>query len=327
MQMLKLLKSVTLFTFLNLNHTFSIGIDWDFPNYGRLWTYNLNYFEYLNQKDISVNEGLKLIDEYIKTIDNNTTGQEPYPISLRVMNWIRFFITHGINDLSYNGYLLGQLRLLRDLKEYHLLGNHLLENGFAFLFGAYYFNDASLYKEAKSILVPELIEQILRDGAHFELSPMYHNLMTNRVLDCYNLVSNNNLFDKELLSLLKEKAEVMLGFIKKITYRIGDIPLMNDAAFGVAPTSKELLEYAKRLGLHIRENELSDSGYRKFESVNYELAFDIGEVGLLSTRASHADTLSFELHINNRPFINDTELQHMRRTIIVFTKIDSAHIL
>jgi hypothetical protein len=181
-------KSGNSFTFLNLNHTFSNGIDWNFPNYGRLWTYNLNYFEYLNQKDISVNEGLKLIDEYIKTIDNNTTGQEPYPIYLRVMNWIRFFITHGINDLSYNGYLLAQLQLLRDLKEYHLLGNHLLENGFAFLFGAYYFNDASLYKEAKSILVPELIEQILRDGAHFELSPMYHNLMTNRVLDCYNFV-------------------------------------------------------------------------------------------------------------------------------------------
>lgn len=300
-------KSGNSFTFLNLNHTFSNGIDWDFPNYGRLWTYNLNYFEYLNQKDISVNEGLKLIDEYIKTIDNNTTGQEPYPISLRVMNWIRFFITHGINDLSYNGYLLAQLQLLRDLKEYHLLGNHLLENGFAFLFGSYYFNDASLYKEAKSILVPELIEQILRDGAHFELSPMYHNLMTNRVLDCYNLVSNNNLFDKELLSLLKEKAEVMLGFIKKITYRNGDIPLMNDAAFGVAPTSKELLEYAKRLGLHIRENELSDSGYRKFESDNYELVFDIGEVGpTYQPGHTHADTLSFELHINNRPIIIDT---------------------
>ena len=82
---------------------------------------------------------------------------------------------------------------------------------------------------------------------------------------------------------------------------------MNDAAFGVAPTSKELLEYAKRLGLHIRENELSDSGYRKFESDNYELVFDIGEVGpTYQPGHTHADTLSFELHINNRPIIIDT---------------------
>ena len=176
-------KSDKSFTFLNIEHTFSGIIDWNFPEYGRLWTYNLNYFEYLNQVDISVDEGLMLIDEYIKTIDKNRTGLEPYPISLRVMNWIRFFITHGINESKYNNSLWLQLQLLCKQKEYHLLGNHLLENGFALLFGAYYFNDISLYKQAKSILVDELNEQILADGAHFELSPMYHCLMTYRVLD------------------------------------------------------------------------------------------------------------------------------------------------
>lgn len=299
-------KSVNSFTFLNLVHTFSDKIDWNFPNYGRLWTYNLNYFEFLNQKDISVDDGLKLIDEFIKNFDNNTTGLEPYPISLRVMNWIRFFTTNNINNQSYNGYLFAQLQLLRELKEYHLLGNHLLENGFAFLFGAYYFNDFTLYKDAKSILVPELKEQILKDGAHFELSPMYHNLMTYRVLDCYNLVSNNNLFDKELLSLIKERSEIMLGYIEKITFRNGKIPLMNDAAFGIAPSSNELLEYAKRLGLNVRKCRLSDSGYRKFEAESYELVFDIGVVGpTYQPGHAHADTFSFEMHINGRPVTVD----------------------
>ncbi len=45
--------------------------------------YNLNYFEFLNQRTITVNEGLKLIDEFIETISNNKVGLEPYPISLR----------------------------------------------------------------------------------------------------------------------------------------------------------------------------------------------------------------------------------------------------
>lgn len=149
-------KSGNNFTFLNLEHFFSGKIDWNFPEYGRLWTYNLNYFEFLNQEDISVDEGLKLIDKYIKTFDKNTTGLEPYPISLRVMNRIRFFIAHGINDSTYNSYLLAQLQLLRKQKEYHLLGNHLLENGFAFLFGAYYFNDVSLYKRQRELLLMSL---------------------------------------------------------------------------------------------------------------------------------------------------------------------------
>ena len=39
-----------------------------------------------------------------------------------------------INQTLYNHYQL----LLNNL-EYHLLGNHLLENAFSLLFGAYYF--------------------------------------------------------------------------------------------------------------------------------------------------------------------------------------------
>ena len=295
------------FTFLNLKHTFPEHIDWNYAEYGRLWTYNLNYFEFLNQKDISIEEGLKLIDEYIKSIDNNKTGLEPYPISLRVMNWIRFFITHHIDNERYNGYVLAQLQLLRKLKEYHLMGNHLLENGFAFLFGAYYLNDSIFYKEAKGILLPELKEQILKDGAHFELSPMYHSLMTYRVLDCYNLVVSNDFFNRELEAFLKEVSEGMLSFLHAISFRNGDVPLINDAANGIAPSPSELFAYAQRLGLEVGESTFSESGYRKFTSVSYELIFDVGEVGpTYQPGHAHADTFSFQMHINNRPVIIDT---------------------
>ncbi|MCK5662355.1 MAG: hypothetical protein KAI17_02665, partial [Thiotrichaceae bacterium] len=34
------------FTFLNLSHEFEDVIDWNCPAYGKLWTYNLNYFDY-----------------------------------------------------------------------------------------------------------------------------------------------------------------------------------------------------------------------------------------------------------------------------------------
>ena len=47
------------------------------------------------------------------------------------------------------------------------------------------------YKKAVEILREELEEQILNDGGHFELSPMYHQIMLFRVLDCINLIENN----------------------------------------------------------------------------------------------------------------------------------------
>ena len=48
-----------------------------------------------------------------------------------------------------------------------------------------------LYSKAKNIIEEELEEQILTDGAHFELSPMYHQIILDRVLDCIFLVKEN----------------------------------------------------------------------------------------------------------------------------------------
>ena len=295
------------FEFLNLQHIFQDKIDWDFSGYGRLWTYNLNYFEFLLQKDISAEDGTKLIDDFIDSIEKNSTGIEPYPLSLRIMNWIKFIVYHQIKPEKYKSILWVQVQLLKKQKEYHLLGNHLLENGFALLYGAYFFYDSGIYNQAKKILIEELNEQILDDGAHFELSPMYHSLMTYRVMDCYNMVICNDLFDQELKSFFKEKAELMLSFSQLISYQNGDIPLMNDAANGIAPSNEELFSYARSLGLIVRESKLSQSGYRKLTNENFDLCFDVGEVGpTYQPGHAHADTLSFELYIHNRPVIVDT---------------------
>jgi uncharacterized heparinase superfamily protein len=296
------------FSFLNLEKSFVNGVDWNYPNYGKLWTYNLNYFEYLNQEEISKKDGLLLIDDFIQNIPNNVVGMEPYPTSLRCINWIRFFVSNKIKNAKYDEILWEQLKLLSKNIEYHLLGNHLLENGFALLFGAYYFNNLHLYHRAKKIVVKELEEQILQDGAHFELSPMYHSVMLYRLLDCYNLVQLNDLFNKELLPLLKEKAENMLSWLERITYENGNFPLLNDAAYKISPTPYELFNYATSLNLAPNKDlKLDESGYRKFESTDFELILDCGSIGpSYQPGHAHADTLSFELYIRNRPVIVDT---------------------
>lgn len=298
------------FTFLNQTATFNEKIDWNCTKFGKLWTYNLNYFDYLNQDNFSVNLGISLINNFIDAQDEIIYGFEPFPISIRGINWIKFLTKQKINDHKINNSLLAQYYILKDNLEYHLLGNHLLENGFSLLFGAYYFSDIDLLNVSKSILKKELKEQILQDGAHFELSPMYHQLMLFRLMDCINLIDNNSfLAENSFNSFLKERAELMLRWLNIMTFRNGHIPLFNDSAIRIAPKTKELNNYGMRLGLNVIGNELKlkQSGYRKVVEQTYECIIDVGNIGPdYIPGHAHADTFNFELHIKEKSFIVDT---------------------
>lgn len=324
------------FTFLNKTKHFD-NIDWNFSGYGKLWLYNLNYFDFLNQKDMGLNDGKALVQDFYSNIKDIHDGLEPYPISLRTMNWIKFFTLHRYKNSEYDNAFFMQAHMLLDNLEYHLMGNHLLENGFALLFAAYYFQETKFYFKAKEIITHELEEQVLPDGGHFELSPMYHQIILFRLLDAINLVKNNDFMNHELLDTLSEKAAMMLTWLSAITFEDGSIPLFNDSANSIAPTTAELNQYAARLGIAISHEplattrpysphpspltphsspslrstlyalRLNESGYRKIKAEHYEAVIDVGSIGPdYIPGHAHADTLSFELRVDGMPFVVDT---------------------
>jgi hypothetical protein len=295
------------FTFLNLQKCFSGVADWDYSEFGKLWTYNLNYFDFLLQKNISKDEALHLIDDFCTSLPSLQNAVEPYPISLRGMNWIKFFSTQDISNPKLDASLYAQYKILSRNIEYHLLGNHLLENGFSLLFAAYYFEDKEFYGLAKKILDDELKEQMLGDGAHFELSPMYHKIMLLRVLDSINLVQNNSYKNNELLELLTSKAGAMLGWLENMSFQNGNTPHFNDSTEEIAQNTKELFEYANRLGVQKVATILKDSGYRKFENDKYEIIIDVGNIGAdYIPGHAHSDTFNFELYVDGKAIIVDT---------------------
>ncbi len=303
----RILQAPRTFSFLNQTHTFDTKIDWNFHHFGKLWTYNLTYFEFLNQENISREQGLAVMHDFIRQLPDIRDGLEPFPISLRIIFWTRFLVKYAIRDAKIERSLYQQLHFLHKNLEYHLLGNHLLENAFALLFGAVYFNDDKILRKAKKLLQTQLNEQILSDGAHFERSPMYHQLMLYRLLDCVNIAQNNSTSAADLLPFLQQKASVMLGWLKQMTFRNGDTPLVNDSAQGIAPTSESLFDYAERLGLKKTDTVLGASGYRRFANAYYELIVDAGDIGPdYIPGHAHCDTLSFVLHIGDKPFIVDT---------------------
>jgi len=294
------------FSFLNITNSFE-SINWNYSLHGKLWTYNLNYFDFLNQAEFSYDEGLTLIQAFIAKGTTLKDALEPYPTSLRVINWVKFLSKHKIKDSKIDLFLYNDLKRLSKSLEYHLLGNHLLENGFALLFGAYYFQDEEFYKKAEKILASELEEQILKDGAHYELSPMYHQIILFRVLDCYNLVVNNTWSSQGLNVLLEQTAKKMLAWLKEISWTNGDIPMLNDSAPGITPQTNDLFEYAQTLGIVSILSQLKDSGYRKFDSREFEIIMDVGQIApSYQPGHSHADSLQFVLNSNGLPIIVDT---------------------
>ena len=306
------------FTFLNISHSFSDKINWNINQFGKLWTYNLNYFDFLNQENISKETGLQLIQDFIKNNALLKDGKEPYPISLRGINWVKFLSNNQVKDELINNTLYFHYCILFKNLEYHLLGNHLLENAFSLLFGAYYFQDEKLYNKSKDLLISELNEQVLKDGAHFELSPMYHQIILSRLLDSIQLIKLNSAWKKDdLISFLEQRASLMISWLCNITYKNGNIPMVNDATFNIAPNSKKIFTYAKHLGINSQDIPLSDSGYRKINSNNYELLIDVGNVGpSYQPGHAHSDTFNFELIKDGNPIFVDTGISTYEKNAI-----------
>ncbi|MEM6299618.1 MAG: heparinase II/III family protein [Bacteroidota bacterium] len=267
----------------------------------------MNYFEYLHLNKVSTKQGVSIIHKFIDNLPSLKNAQEPYPTSLRIINWTKFLVLREIKDKRIDEALFRQTLQLSERLEYHILGNHLLENGFALFFAAYYFQYAPFYELAKQILVPELEEQILADGGHFERSPMYHQLMLFRVLDCINLATENPSFDDKLNQVLLDKAAMMLGWLEQMTFKGGQIPHFNDSTSNINPTSQELFDYANRLEIPEYPIALGESGYRRVEAGDMELIADVGKIGPdYLPGHSHNDILSFVLYKAGKPFLVDT---------------------
>lgn len=291
------------FRFINLEHQFKGKIDWNFSKHKKLWTYNLNYFDFINQEDIDEETALKLIWKYILDYDELKDGKEPYPTSLRIINLVKFILSHRVSEADINELIAKDVYRLQKNLEYHLLANHLLENAFALFFAGKYLQNELLISKANKLLKEQLDEQILHDGAHYELSPMYHQLMLYRVLDSIQICDEKD----EIRDLLTNKAHEMVAWLSETTFKNGDIPLVNDSAFGINPTTTQLLAYAERLGLNRNKVALSDSGYRMIRKGEYECFVDIGNVSpSYQPGHTHADSLSFVLYIEGKPCIVDT---------------------
>lgn len=284
------------FKFLNISHDFT---DWDYLGNGSLYAYNQSYFDFINSSIISEEEACKWIDKFIHDLPGIKLGMDPYPTALRCINWIKFFCKypeHATKEREDS--LWSQLCLLNKKLEYHLLGNHLLEDLFALYIGYCYFNQNKYKSRIYKSLIKQLNEQTLSDGAHYEQSPMYHCILLDRLLDCINVGRTNE---------LEVTACKYLAWLESMCYKDNTWPFFNDSALGIAPIPTDLRAYAKRLGLSWQNAVLQESGYRKFSAGLVEAFIDCGNItATYQPGHSHADCLNYELRNNGCPIVVDT---------------------
>jgi uncharacterized heparinase superfamily protein len=281
--------------------------NWNPSSKDKLWIYNLHYFNDLNSKGSDKrnyfysNIVTKWIHDNPKGFGN---GWESYPLSLRIVNWIKWLIKQENLNKIWLDSLANQTRFLSKNLEYHLLGNHLIANAKALIFSGLYFKGDeadSWYKTGISIFTSELKKQILDDGGHFELSPMYHSIILEDLLDVINI---HKAYNKSLKVFFKQKAITMIEWLKIMCHPDGEISFFNDSSIGVAPSLKELINFASDLKLKLindkvkRLSHLNHSGYIVYRAKNITLLADVAEIGASYLPGhGHADTLSFELSL------------------------------
>lgn len=297
--------------FLNEEHQLRSAADWNNPVWPRLWLYNLHYFDDLDARDADARRAWHdaLLARWIaENPPPAGPGWEPYCLSLRIVNWCRYaWRGRPLGEAAVQS-LAVQVRALADQLEIHLLGNHLWANAKALVFAGLFFEGAEAdgwLRLGLGHLRRELAEQVLPDGGHFELSPMYHAIIAGDVLDVLaaDRVAPGRL-PPLVVSELEAAAARMLAWAEAMSHADGEVSFFNDSAMGIAPRAADLTAQLAALGR--TPPPAGDAAVLHFENSGYVhartgpavLLADVANVGpdYLPGHA-HADTLSCELSL------------------------------
>lgn len=313
--------SEIVFVILNMPERYVIsGIEWHDRRHEKLWRYEINYFNFLQEDRFDQDTKIFLILDWVeKNPKCRAETWAPYVISRRVTNWVKWLGNESETNGEWQRIVLEslylQLKRLHAGMEYHLQANHLFENFKALNIGATYLlrHGAPLYqKEIESWqrasikgLRAQLKEQIFDDGAHYERSPMYHAIVMDGIHDLQVYGAG-----------LREECETLLPkmqmWFSYLTHPDGKIALFQDSAFNGVPQSIKFFS-PRTLPLAVGENTvitqlLEPSGYfiRRWGNGNY-FVMDCGDPSPRYQPAhAHCSALSYELSLNGQRVVVDS---------------------
>lgn len=300
-------------TFLNRTETIGFPPHWNATGLPRLWLYHLHYHEFLHRLPFRMARDVVLDWIAHHRPGAGRVGWEPYPTARRITHWCTRFLgrerSTTLADIAFRDTLWASLREqaehLRRRLEWHLLGNHLLENAVALSVAGNCFDHPAARRwrtTGQALLDRELPEQILSDGGHVERSPMYHS----RMLDALLLLEATG--DRALQALVRPHLPRLADSLNHMTHPDGGIALLNDSAFGVCPAPPELVAAAGAEPPRTGTFTLGETGYHGARTAEgHYVICDAGPLGPdYQPGHGHADLFSFELSLYGSRVVVDS---------------------
>ncbi len=232
----------------------------------------------------------------------------PHPTSRRIAALLRWGL--GSDPVVASSLQL-QAAFLHRCVERHVMGNHLLDNARALVLAGLVFRDVpeahAWLANGLGIYRAELPSQILPDGGHEERSPMYHALVLEGLADCIHALAATGEAAEDR-AFLEGYARRMAGALAAWCLPDGEIPLLNDSAFGVAPHPALLLRWVEEACGDLPDggNHFPSTGIFVHRGPRLHLVWDAGPGGPRHLMAhAHADVFSFELAVDGVRFVVD----------------------
>ncbi len=304
----------TRLSFLGQEHELARASDWNRSDWSRLWLYNAHYFDDLvaDGADRRRRWHQALIERWLT--DNPPacgTGWEPYPTSLRIVNWLKADAADLDLTAAARHSLAVQARHLERRLEVHLQGNHLWANAKTLVFVGtrHTGNEADRWLDkGLTLMAQQVPEQILDDGGHYERSPMYHAIVLEDLLDLLQLAQlHPGRIPAATVQAWQARIPAMLRWLAAMTHPDGSLARFNDCAAGIAPDLAALTRYATQLRITAPTAPdaaliaLPASGYVRLQLGPAVLLADVGAVGPDHQPGhAHADTLACELSLHGQ---------------------------
>ena len=293
---------------------------WEIRERSALWNYNLHYFEYLFPllAEFRKAGGVRYLEKAVFLIKSwirrnpkkaGGPGWEPYTIDLRLVNWLSFYsmaekeLPDDFRRMMRSS-ILEQYKFLSRHLEKDILGNHYFEDLKTLILCAVFFEDRRMLERVYPAFLKECKEEILGDGMHFELSPMYHRIILEGVIKAYAALKEYGYPAEELTSFIRSMSDASWSMEESLNR----IPLFNDCGDNVAKSLKGLLAAAKKhAGIIPRfRSAFPDAGFYIFRRDGWKLIVDAGAPGPSYIPGhAHCDALSFELYRDGEPVITN----------------------
>lgn len=306
-------------TFLHSSKEFLWNEKWEFEDQSALWNFNLHYFEYLFSMLLAYektgnrdyfDKTIFCIESWIKeNPEGEGIGWSPYTIDLRLTNWISYYcMTEKKLPTEFKVRLIESIHrqyvYLSKHIEKDILGNHYFEDLKTLVLCSLFFQDNMMLQASLKAFKAECKEEILSDGMHFELSPMYHKIIFEGLLRVIVALRGNRIKETELENLIQPMLDVAWSFEEGLER----IPLFNDCGNNVAKSIASFVKICKKefeITPHFKSN-LEDSGFYIYKWDNWKMIVDAGQVGPNYIPGhAHSDAMSFELFKDGKPVITN----------------------